>query len=150
MRFFETLCLLERFFPPSFFDVMIHLVIHIGREARLCGPVQFRWMYPFERHMKTLKAYVRNQARPEGCIAESYLADECMNFCNEFIKSTIGLNKKKHRNEEWVNDVLFEGRPISRKHDFTMTDEWLEIAHRCVLLNTSIVEPFLEYVPEGL
>ena len=44
----ETLCLFERYFPPAFFDVMIHLVVHIGREARLCGPVQFRWMYPFE------------------------------------------------------------------------------------------------------
>lgn len=45
----ETLCMLERYFPPSFFDIMVHLVIHLGREARLCGPVQFRWMYPFER-----------------------------------------------------------------------------------------------------
>lgn len=45
----HTLCMLERFFPPSFFDVMVHLTIHLGREARLCGPVQYRWMYPFER-----------------------------------------------------------------------------------------------------
>ena len=45
----ETLCMFERFFPPSFFDIMIHLTIHLGREARLCGPVQYRWMYPFER-----------------------------------------------------------------------------------------------------
>ena len=45
----ETLCMLERFFPPSFFDIMVHLSIHLGREARICGPVQFRWMYPFER-----------------------------------------------------------------------------------------------------
>jgi hypothetical protein len=45
----ETLCMLERFFPPSFFDIMVHLIIHLGREARLCGPVQYRWMYPFER-----------------------------------------------------------------------------------------------------
>lgn len=44
-----TLCLLERFFPPSFFDIMIHLTIHLGREARLCGPIQYRWMNPFER-----------------------------------------------------------------------------------------------------
>ena len=44
-----TLCDLERFFPPSFFDIMIHLTIHLGREARICGPVQYRWMYPFER-----------------------------------------------------------------------------------------------------
>ena len=51
----ETLCLLERWFPPSFFDIMVHLVTHIGREARLCGPVQFRWMYPFERLVGTCR-----------------------------------------------------------------------------------------------
>ena len=43
------ICKLERIFPPSFFDVMEHLPIHLAREARLTGPVQFRWMYPFER-----------------------------------------------------------------------------------------------------
>lgn len=45
----EIICMLERYFPPSFFDIMVHLPIHLAREARLCGPVQFRWMYPFER-----------------------------------------------------------------------------------------------------
>lgn len=45
----ETLCMFERFFPPSFFDIMVHLTVHLGREAKLCGPVHFRWMYPFER-----------------------------------------------------------------------------------------------------
>lgn len=49
MDIIETLCLLERYFPPSFFDIMVHLTTHLGREARLCGPVQYHWMYPFER-----------------------------------------------------------------------------------------------------
>jgi Domain of unknown function (DUF4218) len=40
-----TLCKLEKIFPPSFFDVMVHL----ASEAKLGGPVQFRWMYPIER-----------------------------------------------------------------------------------------------------
>jgi len=43
------LCKLERIFPPSFFDSMEHLPIHLPHEARLGGPVQYRWMYPFER-----------------------------------------------------------------------------------------------------
>ena len=43
------LCLLEKYFPPSFFDIMIHLIVHLVREVRLCGPVYMRWMYPFER-----------------------------------------------------------------------------------------------------
>ena len=46
----ETLYLFERFFPPSFFDIMLHLTVHLGREARLGGPVHFRWMYSFERY----------------------------------------------------------------------------------------------------
>ncbi len=43
------LCKLERIFPPAFFDVMEHLPIHLIDEARNGGPVQYRWMYPFER-----------------------------------------------------------------------------------------------------
>lgn len=45
----ETLCMFERFFPPSFFDIMVHLTIHLVREAQLCGPVHYRWMFLFER-----------------------------------------------------------------------------------------------------
>ncbi|WMV58931.1 hypothetical protein MTR67_052316 [Solanum verrucosum] len=40
-----TLCKLERVFMPTFFDVMVHLAIHLANEAKLGGPVQFRWMY---------------------------------------------------------------------------------------------------------
>ena len=35
--------------------------------------------------MKKLKGYVRNKARPEGCIGECYLAEECMRFCSGYI-----------------------------------------------------------------
>ncbi|XP_062080718.1 uncharacterized protein LOC133785506 [Humulus lupulus] len=142
----ETLCLLERFFPPSFFDVMIHLVVHIGREARLFYVNILLMMSNcvINRRMKILKDYVRNRARPEGCIAECYLADECVSFCNEFTDHSIELNTKEGRNEEWSNDVILEGRPISRRKEIILTDELLEIAHRYIMLNTSVVEPFLE------
>ena len=43
------ICKLEKIFPPGFFDSMEHLPIHLPREAILGGPVQYRWMYPFER-----------------------------------------------------------------------------------------------------
>ena len=61
-----TLCLLEKYFPPSIFDIMLHLTVHLVREVRLCGPMYMRWLYPFERYMKVLKGYVRNRNRPEG------------------------------------------------------------------------------------
>ena len=37
-----TLCKLESIFPPAFFDVMIHLAVHLPLEAKLGGPVQMR------------------------------------------------------------------------------------------------------------
>ena len=43
------LCKLEKIFPPGFFNPMQHLIIHLPYEARLGGPVQARWMYPYER-----------------------------------------------------------------------------------------------------
>ena len=43
------ICKLEGIFPPSFFDIMEHLPVHLAHEAKLAGPVQYRWMYPFER-----------------------------------------------------------------------------------------------------
>ncbi|XP_049360639.1 uncharacterized protein LOC125825336 [Solanum verrucosum] len=46
----EILCKLEHVFPPSFFDSMEHLPVHLAYEAMLAGPVQYQWMYPFERY----------------------------------------------------------------------------------------------------
>ena len=43
------LCKLERIFPPTFFDSMEHLPVHLAYEAKHGGPVHYRWMYPFER-----------------------------------------------------------------------------------------------------
>ena len=48
-RIVLILCKMEKFFPPAFFDVMVHLAVHLPREAILGGPVQYRWMYPIER-----------------------------------------------------------------------------------------------------
>ena len=45
----RTLCELEQLFPPSFFTIMVHLTIHLISEAKLGGPVHYRWMYPIER-----------------------------------------------------------------------------------------------------
>ncbi|KAL0291760.1 UNVERIFIED_CONTAM: hypothetical protein Sradi_7014600 [Sesamum radiatum] len=50
-----TLCKLEKIFPPSFFDSMEHLPIHLAYEARCGGPIQYRWMYPFERRYDAKK-----------------------------------------------------------------------------------------------
>jgi hypothetical protein len=52
-RIAEILCKLEQVFPPSFFDIMMHLPIHLAYEAKVAGPVQYRWMYTIERYLRT-------------------------------------------------------------------------------------------------
>ena len=94
--------------------------------------------------MKTLKKCVRNPARPERCIAESYLAEECIAFCSEFLKQSIHVKEKEVRNEEFENDVILEGHPISKTTSITLIDKEKDIAHCSVLLNTTIMDPFLE------
>ena len=43
------LCHLGKVFLPAFFDIMVHLAIHLAYEAAIAGPVHYRWMYPIER-----------------------------------------------------------------------------------------------------
>ena len=45
----ETLSLLETIFLPSFFDIMVHLMVHLLAQAKIAGPVHFRSMWPVER-----------------------------------------------------------------------------------------------------
>ncbi|KAL0453664.1 UNVERIFIED_CONTAM: hypothetical protein Slati_1344500 [Sesamum latifolium] len=66
------LCNLEKIFPPAFFDSMEYLIIHLPYEARVGGPMQFRWMYPFERFLCELKKKVKNKAHVEASIVEAY------------------------------------------------------------------------------
>ena len=45
----KTLCKLEMIFPPSFLDSIENLPIYLLFEAKVGGPVQYRWMYRFEQ-----------------------------------------------------------------------------------------------------
>ncbi|XP_016436993.1 uncharacterized protein LOC107763084 isoform X2 [Nicotiana tabacum] len=91
-----TLSKIEKIFLPIFFDIMVHLVIHLPREAKLAGPVQYRWMYPIERFLRKLKCYVRNRSRPEGSIAEGEYeqSNSDMNFDDWFFHRIMQMRKE--------------------------------------------------------
>ncbi|XP_024039457.1 uncharacterized protein LOC112098084 [Citrus clementina] len=134
-----TLCLLQQYFPPSFFDLMIHLTVHLVEQVRLCGPVYLRWMYPFERQMKTLKDYVRNRYHPEGCIVESYIAEEALAFCAEYLSNcdVIGL-------PTGCPIDLSIKKPLGGANIKVVDDPLLAQAHRCVLMNTPEIQIYIE------
>jgi hypothetical protein len=43
-------------------------------------------MYPIERRLGTLKNFVRNMAKPEGSIAEAYVASDTLTFCSRYME----------------------------------------------------------------
>jgi len=81
------LCQLEIFFPPSYFDIMVHMFVHLVREIKLYGYglVYMRWMYLVERYTKILKRHVKNKCHPKTSIIERYISEEVMKLCSEYM-----------------------------------------------------------------
>ncbi|KAL5579288.1 hypothetical protein UlMin_011730 [Ulmus minor] len=119
----------------SFFDIMIHLVLHLPEEAILGGPVHMRWMYPFERYLKRLKDYVRNAAKPEGSIVEGYVVDEAFN--------------KPDRNDDGIHPTrqlsVFESqcKPLGKQSYVELDNNARDKAEFYILNNSPELEPYL-------
>ena len=47
----QCLVSFELVFPPSFFNIMTHLLVHLVEEISVLGPVFLHNMFPFERFM---------------------------------------------------------------------------------------------------
>ncbi|RDY06510.1 hypothetical protein CR513_09504, partial [Mucuna pruriens] len=61
------------YFPPSFFDIMVHLIVHLVMEIKLCGLVFLWWMYSLEHYMKILKSYTHLYILNNTKEVQSYL-----------------------------------------------------------------------------
>lgn len=145
----QTLCELEQLFPPSFFTIMVHLTVHLISEAKLGGPVHYRWMYPVERYLMQLKSYVRNKAQPEGSIAELYIKDECLTFCSRYFEGVeTPFNRPPRNDERIVGKEMYmlnsNGRKLGKLEIIELDSKSLNQAHRYVLLNHRKIQPFRE------
>ena len=56
----KTLARLEMHFPLIYFDISLHLLIHLVDQIRVIGPMYLHEMFPFERLIKVFRRYVRN------------------------------------------------------------------------------------------
>jgi len=130
------LCQLEMYFPPSFFDIMVHFIVHLVREIRLCGLVFLRWMYPMERYMKILKGYVKNQYRPKASIVERYIAEEAIEFCTEYISKIKAIRVPKS-----CHHGRIAGKGTRSAKVMTLSRDEVIQGHFYILNNTDIVIP---------
>ncbi|GLT51255.1 hypothetical protein SLA2020_246760 [Shorea laevis] len=150
----ETIYQLERIFPPSFFDSMEHLPIHLPYEAKVGGPVQFRWMYPFKRRMHGLKSLVKNKGRPEGSICENYIMSEISYFISLYFqgevetrgdripRNLVGLGLSVNIGLSIFNN---HGKPIgSLQQQRVLTTEERNAAMYYVLMNCEELKGWIE------
>ena len=129
----------ELVFPPSFFNIMTHLLVHLVDEIFILGPVFLHNMFPFERFMGVLKKYVHNRARPEGSISKGYGNEEVIEFCVDFIPhiKSIGVPKSRHEGRLGGRGTIGRKPEICRDgHSFTQ-------AHYAVLLGSSWAAPYI-------
>ncbi|KAJ8761275.1 hypothetical protein K2173_001331 [Erythroxylum novogranatense] len=148
------LCKLESIFPPSFFNCMEHLPVHLAHEEKLAGPVQYRWMYPFERYLHHLKKNVKNKARVEGSICNAYLVEEASTFCGHYFEPHVNTRARKvPRNDDGgrtshadgtLSIFSYAGRTYGRATRRMLTEEELEAAHGYIVLNCEEVLPFVQ------
>jgi hypothetical protein len=87
------------YFPPTFFDIMVHLLVHIVDDIEDLGPAFLHNMIALERMNGIIKAYVHNRAHPDGSIIQGFLTEECISFCKNFLNeenTPVGLPANKH------------------------------------------------------
>jgi len=93
------LCQLEMYFPLSFFDIVVDLIVHLVRGIRTCGPVFLRWMYPIERCIKIFKRYVKNPYQPEASIVKRYIVEEAIEFRTTYMLEVYAIGVPRSQYE---------------------------------------------------
>ncbi|KAK1606060.1 hypothetical protein QYE76_029733 [Lolium multiflorum] len=138
------LCELEMYFPPAFFDVMVHLLVHIMDDIISLGPAFLHNMMPFERMNGVIKGYVRNRSHPDGSIVQGWLTEECISFCTNYldIEDPVGLPQNKHlRRFEGVGHK--NGRKELHVHMSGRTSDF-DRANLVALQHIDLIDPWLK------
>ncbi|KAL0383123.1 UNVERIFIED_CONTAM: hypothetical protein Scaly_0599600 [Sesamum calycinum] len=136
----------------AFFDSMEHLILHLPYEARVGGPVQYRWMYPFERFLRELKKKVKNKAHVEASIVEAYIVEEIGWFTFHYFEPHVTCKRRRPSRND---DLTREHERISRDIFNHPPSKWCFEEKICtgqerhmmetyVLCNSEVAAPYYE------
>ncbi|KAL6580743.1 hypothetical protein OROMI_006666 [Orobanche minor] len=103
-------------------------------------------------YLCTLKSYVRNQGRPEGSIAQGYLAEECLSFVSQYLDENVETRKNRTGRNEDRDFLINEGlqifskssHPLWKGEPVVLDKKTLEKAHRYVLFNCEEIKSKLD------
>jgi hypothetical protein len=98
-KHYETLCFLEMYFSPAFFDISVHFTTHHIKEIKLLGPVFLHQMYVYERFNGILKSFNRNRAYPEGSMVQRYCTEKAVEWALNSADPSIPIGVSRSRHE---------------------------------------------------
>jgi hypothetical protein len=136
----ETLCQLEMCYPPSYFDIMPHLIMHMVDQIQQLGLVYLHQMWTYERFMSTLNRYVLNRAHPESSMIEAYTTEEAVNYCMRYIRDgrAIGLPIHQHKGRT-------SGMGCTRRKVRTdVQNKMIQQAHHNILHQLVVMETYVD------
>jgi hypothetical protein len=136
-RHFETLCLLEATFPPSFFDLMLHLTAHLAREIWFLGPCYLHQMFPYERFYEFLKSLVHNRLFLEGAIVRGYETIETVERAMGYMDPQNPIGVPRSRHEGRLSCVGTMG-----KRSVTLDADAFQKAHFTMIQQLHLITPF--------
>jgi hypothetical protein len=136
-RHFETLCLLEATFPPSFLDLMLHLTAYLAREIWFLGPSYLHQMFPYEWFYGFLKSLVHNRLFLEGAIFHGYETIEVVEWAMGYMDPPNPIGVPRSRHEGRLSGVGTMG-----KRSVTPDANAFEKAHFTVIQQLHLITPF--------
>ena len=120
-------------FPPIFFDIMVHLTVHLVQEIHYLGP-----SYLHQRYMGILKSFVNNRKYPEGNNISRYGTEEAVQWSMTYLDpdNPIGVPHSRHEGR-------LDGVGTLGKKSMNPEQKIYDQAHFLVLEHIKVVELYV-------
>jgi hypothetical protein len=133
-RHYESLCFLEMYFPPAFFDISVHFTTHLIKEIKLLGLAFLHQMYVSEGFNDILKSFVINRAYPKGSMVQGHCTKEAVELSLNYADPSNPIRVPMTRHEGKLT-----GKRTAGKKAITPNPNLFHCAHFHVLQQMSIV-----------
>ncbi len=78
------MCKMQKYLPLTFFNAQEHYFIHQVTEIEKCGPIHIISMWMVERHLKSMKALVKQREHIGGPMAVGYIVYQTMVYIRQY------------------------------------------------------------------
>ena len=109
------MCEMQKYPPLPFFNAQEHYLIHQVEEIEMCGPIHTRSMQMVERHLKSLKDFFTQRARPKGSMVVGYMVYQYLVYISQYIPKLATEIMKAPRILDFNSINKFEWEVLVRK-----------------------------------